>query len=95
VRWRRGKEHLGSAFTQALMARSGEVTRDEIQASLESLNGYVDDEARRRIRRCLLEEEELPSCKDSDNALYLGSWLRHHSSRPKIGLDSGKERMRT
>jgi asparagine synthase (glutamine-hydrolysing) len=95
VRWRRGKEHLGWAFTQALMGRHRELMRGEVEASLESLNGYVDAEARRRIRRCLPEEGELPSLSDAYDAVYLGAWLRHHSSRPKRGAGSGKERIRT
>jgi asparagine synthase (glutamine-hydrolysing) len=95
VRWRRGKEHLGWAFTQALWGNHRELIRDEVEVSLESLNGYVDAEARRRIRRCLFEEGELPSSEDIYNALYLGTWLRHHSSRPKGGVESGKERVHT
>jgi asparagine synthase (glutamine-hydrolysing) len=95
VRWRLGKEHLGWAFTQALMGRHRELIRGEVEASLESLNGYVDPEARRQIRRCLLEEGGLPSLEDAYRAFYLGTWLRHHSSRPERGSGSGKERIRT
>jgi len=95
VRWRRGKEHLGWPFTQALMGRHRELMHGEVEASLESLNGFIDAEARRQIRGCLFEEGELSSLKDAYNALYLGTWLRHHSSRPKIGVDSGKERVST
>jgi asparagine synthase (glutamine-hydrolysing) len=88
VRWRRGKEHLGWAFTQALMGRHRELMRGEVEASLESLNGYVDAEARRRIGRCLFREGELPCSEEVYGVMYLGSWLRHHSSRPKGGVST-------
>jgi hypothetical protein len=88
VRWRRGKEHLGWAFTQALMGRNRELMRGEVEASLESLNGYVDAEARRRIGRCLFREGELPCSEEVYGVMYLGSWLRHHSSRPKGGVST-------
>jgi hypothetical protein len=57
----------------------------EVEASLESLNGYVDAAARRRIGCCLFQEGELPCSEEAYRAMYLGSWLRHHSSRPKGG----------
>ena len=94
VRWRRGKEHLGWEFTQALVVNHRELMQGALEASLERLNGYVDAEARGRIRRCLFKEGQLPSSEDAYNALYLGTWLRHHATRPKAGVVSGKESVR-
>jgi asparagine synthase (glutamine-hydrolysing) len=83
VRWRRGKEHLGWAFTQALMSNHGKLRCDEVEASLESLSDYVDVLARQRIRNCLLDQNDLPFSEDAYNALHLGAWLRGHAERPK------------
>jgi asparagine synthase (glutamine-hydrolysing) len=82
VRWRRGKEHLGWALTRAMMGTHRELTRIEVVASLEALGGYVDADGQRRIRSCLLGENNLPFAEDAYNALYLGSWLRRHADRP-------------
>ena len=42
VRWRRGKEHLGSSFTEAFMHASHERLQDEIDTSVSALGEYVD-----------------------------------------------------
>jgi asparagine synthase (glutamine-hydrolysing) len=82
VRWRRGKDHLGQAFTRTLLGQHEQLTADEVEAALDSLSGYVDDDTRRRIRCCLLERKDLPFAEDAYNALHLGRWLRRHATRP-------------
>jgi asparagine synthase (glutamine-hydrolysing) len=84
VRWRRGKEHLGWAFSRALMERHGELISSEVEVSLESLKGYLDVDAIQTIRRRLLDQSAAGPCSENAyNAIYLGTWLRHHADRPK------------
>lgn len=82
VRLRRGKEHLGWAFTNALLDGLQDSTRRDVESNLKVVGRYVDLEATESCREYLRGRGAL----QTDNAyhvIFLAEWVRHHADRPR------------
>ncbi|MEE8309357.1 MAG: asparagine synthase-related protein, partial [Hyphomicrobium sp.] len=85
VRWRRGKEHLGWSFTAALIERTRERIRSNIETNAQLLAPYVDIDALRDARDrsghgCDGDDE----CMENEfEAAHLAVWLNRHKQRPQ------------
>jgi asparagine synthase (glutamine-hydrolysing) len=83
VRWRRGKEHLGFAFTTALMQKAPGRIQAHIEANSDALAPYVDPKA---LGRACGQNVGDGDCMEA-NAVYdiahLGAWLRCSERRPR------------
>jgi asparagine synthase (glutamine-hydrolysing) len=75
VGWRRGRDHLGVAFTSALVSQRWDEFRDRSAASLEAVEGYVDPQKLAAIRLAL-QSESVSRPLDVYTVLVLGDWLR-------------------
>jgi asparagine synthase (glutamine-hydrolysing) len=91
VRWRRGKEHLGWAFTRALLDKHTELMQREVDASLGRLNGYIDRIRMDSIRQALFGDGGPAQLQDAYEALYLDEWLRRHAERPTAEYSRGEK----
>jgi asparagine synthase (glutamine-hydrolysing) len=85
VCWRRGRDHLGVAFTSALVSQRWGEIRDRAEASLEAVSGYVDSGSLQAIRSALQEDDAARSA-DVLTMLVLGDWLLRHATRPAARL---------
>jgi asparagine synthase (glutamine-hydrolysing) len=87
VRWRRGREHLGWAFTAALMEQMRGTARQR-SASLRRVNKYVDPAAALRARKAWFEIEdawettEAYHVAEAYHVVALAEWLERHERRP-------------
>jgi asparagine synthase (glutamine-hydrolysing) len=81
VAWRRGRDHLGVAFTRALVSQRWDEIRERCAASLDAVEGFVDPGALAAIRRAL-EGDEASRPLDVYATLVLGDWLARHAARP-------------
>lgn len=78
VRWRRGKEHLGWAFTTALMNAMQANMEWIIQEHSDTLSRYVD------MNRMLCAAAGGPEHQSRlFEAAHLAVWLRRHADRPR------------
>ncbi len=75
VCWRRGKEHLGWSFTQALIQRTKESMRLRLDRGWESLTKYVDDGQVRTICRAFFDAGDSAHTDKVYNAAHLAMWL--------------------
>lgn len=81
IGWRRGRTHLGVAFTSALVAQRWNEIRDRSAATLEAVESYVDPGRLAAIRRDLSAGH--PSRPlDVHAVLVLGDWLVRNAARP-------------
>ncbi len=81
VRWRRGREHLGWQFSNAIIAHRQDMLRNAIATNLNSLSNYINPVVLKRICTQTV-------IGDSDNGGYallqagaLGLFLEHASAR--------------
>jgi asparagine synthase (glutamine-hydrolysing) len=74
VAWRRGRDHLGVAFTSALVSQRWEEIRDRFPEHLDAVRNYVDAESLATMGR--VAEGDTPSrIGDVWTVLVLGEWL--------------------
>lgn len=83
VRWRRGKEHLGWAFTTALMSRMRPRIRGEIEANWELAKLYIDVDGVRKVCAAYFDEGDLAQADKVYEIAHLALWLRRHAERPR------------
>lgn len=81
VAWRRGRDHLGVAFTNALVEQRWDEIRDMSAAALEAVEGYVDRRKLAAIRQAL-GGDNVSRSLDVYAVLVLGEWLVRHAARP-------------
>jgi asparagine synthase (glutamine-hydrolysing) len=79
VRWRRGKQHLGWDFTQALMARMKERMRIDIAAKENMLTSYLQAEVVRHLGRLNSLAGNAEGGESLYEAVHLAAWLDRHS----------------
>jgi len=84
VRWRRGKEHLGWAFTTALMSRMRPRIRGEIEANWELVKPYVDVDGAKKVCTAYFDEGDLGQADKVYEIAHLALWLRRHAERPRV-----------
>jgi asparagine synthase (glutamine-hydrolysing) len=84
VRWRRGKEHLGWAFTQTLMDTWRSQTKRDIDINTELLSSYVNMEKMSKLRVSYCDGGNLPQSELVYEAAQLAVWLRRHENRPEV-----------
>ncbi len=78
VRWRRGKQHLGWAFTNAVMDTQRDQLRNAAPGALESVAPYVDIEPMKEPMRRLLEASDTLSVLNKQQLVQiylLARWL--------------------
>jgi asparagine synthase (glutamine-hydrolysing) len=81
VRWRRGKQHLGWDFTQALMARMKERMPIDIAAKETMLTSYMQAEAVRLLGGVNSLDGNAEGVESLYEAVHLAAWLDRHSYR--------------
>jgi asparagine synthase (glutamine-hydrolysing) len=81
VRWRRGQEHLGWAFTNTLLDRLRDNMGQDLESNLAAVGGYADLEG---IESCLryVHEKDAASANDAYHVLFLAEWQRRCADRP-------------
>jgi hypothetical protein len=83
VRWRRGKEHLGWAFTSSLVQTQRPAIADRVHDSMANLDGYLIPAAISPLKESLLTGAgDIAHHRAAFNALCLAEWIRAHSRRP-------------
>jgi asparagine synthase (glutamine-hydrolysing) len=81
VRWRRGKEHLGWAFTTALMGTGPEIYQRAAAACAGRLQQYVRPDVAETLREAAIKND--PSgYEDAYHLIFLEWWLERHTLRP-------------
>ncbi len=83
VRWRRGKEHLGWAFTSALMGKTQARIRGTVEANWDLIRPYVDVDNVRRACAIYFDNGGLAQAEKVYEAAHLIAWLRLHAERFK------------
>ena len=84
VRWRRGREHLGWAYTSALLEGSRDTVLGSLETNLNLLDPYVDSA---RVKSLLVDFDVWDAAaKELAYTLFcLGEWLRRHADQPISG----------
>jgi len=84
VVWRRGKEHLGWAFTLAFI----DIVKDHMKVDIAGRQGtistYLNWEAIDWLRSSKLEDAPAASTQTMYDAAHLGTWLGRHRERPRL-----------
>lgn len=83
VRWRRGKEHLGSDFTKALTTKTS-IGQDNLldeHTFVKIMGGYVNVV---KIREMEIESFESNCFEDVYDVLHLAKWLHSNHFRPEL-----------
>ena len=81
VRWRRGKEHLGWIYTEALVGRAPQTLGRVIEDNRELLEPYVD------IDRTLRADSIADPASEVPMAAQLALWLADHDERPRSEVE--------
>ena len=84
VRWRRGKEHLGWAFTAALLEQTRGTAYPSSEACLQRLSRYVDVGAAVRARGTWFENGDAWKTAQAYHVVALAEWLERHEARPAV-----------
>ena len=74
VAWRRGRDHLGVAFTHALVAQNRAEIRDRFPDCVDAIREYIDAESLAAIGRAV-QDDPISRPLDVLNLLVLGDWL--------------------
>ncbi len=82
VRWRRGKEHLGWAFTTALMALTKNRIRNIMDTNWPIMSSYINREAVRKAYHAYFDKEDTVESEKIYEAAHLGVWLNRNVCRP-------------
>lgn len=83
VRWRRGKQHLGWAFTSAVIHSQHERIEKAMEEGLEPLSAYVDVGKVRSTCRSFVENGSTDQAETVFEVLSLSGWLLRHARRPR------------
>jgi hypothetical protein len=83
VRWRRGKEHLGWAFTFALMQLCKDRLRIDIERNRSTISQYVDMQAVEHACEAYCRTGHSHDAENLYLVAHLAVWLERHSSRPR------------
>ena len=81
VCWRRGRDHLGAAFTTALVTQRWAEIQDRSTARLEAVRNYVSPGSLAEIHRAL-QSDTASREVEVYTVLALGDWLLHRATRP-------------
>jgi asparagine synthase (glutamine-hydrolysing) len=93
VRWRCGKEHLGWAFTAAMIEKTGSASHHLTVEELPTrLSRYVDLDAARNLRRSQLGRGDAQKAADAYHVTALAEWLQRHERRPMSGEATEEDR---
>ena len=84
VRWRRGKEHLGWSFTQALLARTKEHFLIDIEARMKLTGPYIKRDEVQNTCAAYLKGAEGSEASKVYEAAHLCNWLHRHARRPTV-----------
>jgi asparagine synthase (glutamine-hydrolysing) len=85
VRWRRGKEHLGRAFSLSLMSELGDRMRLEIDRNRDTMAKYVDMHAVDAAAAAYMSEGDPEQAERFYDAVHLAAWLHRFGCRPRFG----------
>ena len=83
VRWRRGKEHLGWAFTEALMGARQASVKAAIDDKWDLLTQFVDLGKARETCRSYFEANDLEQADRVYEIANLAAWLHRSARRPQ------------
>jgi asparagine synthase (glutamine-hydrolysing) len=87
VRWRLGKQHLGSSFTKALMELMKDQMQSDLQESQSCIEPYLRSDVVAAAARSYFDQgNEAPGATVYE-AVHLALWLRRHAARPQV-MDS-------
>jgi asparagine synthase (glutamine-hydrolysing) len=81
VRWRCGREHLGWAFTNALLDGLRDSMRRDLESNLAAVGRYVGLDGAESCRDYLCGRDAARASNTYD-VLLLAEWLRRHADRP-------------
>jgi asparagine synthetase B (glutamine-hydrolysing) len=81
VCWRRGRDHLGAAFTTALVTQRWPEIQDRSTARLKAVSDYVSPGSLAEIRRAL-QSDTASREVEVYTVLALGDWLLRRATRP-------------
>jgi len=84
VLWRKGKEHLGWAFTTNLMETLKARLKIAITENMAILTEFVDKDSVHNACRSYFEDKELTQAEKVYEAAHLAMWLRHYKERPNV-----------
>lgn len=84
VRWRRGKEHLGWAFTKNLRTFARPSIGASMEMVLESTTAFVVAESLRRPDISALRSCDWDDLEEVSEAIALGSWLVNQGSNLRL-----------
>ena len=93
VRWRRGREHLGWAFTWALVEQTRGTACPSSEASLLRVSRYVDVEAALQSHQTWFEIGDAWKTAKAYDVVALAEWLERHEGRPagrEIRMEEGE-----
>lgn len=82
IRWRRGKQHLGWSFTEALLEASQGQVGDHIADNKKLLENYLDMDRLRQYIQSYFDDKDSSSAEFVKEAIGLSVWLRRHATRP-------------
>lgn len=83
VRWRRGKEHLGWAFTRSFVETTRPRLDRELEAGWDILAPYVDTGLVRQAYSAYVSPVGSGNLASIYDAAQLAAWLRRHLTRPR------------
>jgi asparagine synthase (glutamine-hydrolysing) len=81
VRWRRGREHLGFAFTSALMDTLRDSMRRDLESNLAAVDRYVGLDAAEACRDYVCSGHAARA-RNAYDVLLLAEWVHRHTDRP-------------
>ena len=88
IRWRRGKERLGWAFTRALMAASKDTIELALRSNQQLLLKYMGLAKLEGACRSHFQDGSEAQAPLVYEAAHLAEWLRRHQERPKISAEA-------
>jgi asparagine synthase (glutamine-hydrolysing) len=84
VRWRRGKEHLGWAFTTELLETMQDNIQLAIMTNIDRLSPYLDKERLNHACKSYFDGNDPDQAEKVYEAAHLALWLNRHKERPQV-----------
>jgi asparagine synthase (glutamine-hydrolysing) len=84
VRWRRGKEHLGWAFTTGLMETMQDKIQLAIKSNIDTLFPYLDKDRLNHACKSYFDGNDPDQAGKIYEAAHLALWLKRHKERPQV-----------
>ena len=84
VRWRRGKEHLGWAFTVGLMETMQDNIQLAIMTNIDTLSPYLDKNRLNHACKSYFDDNDPDQAEKVYEAFHLALWLKRHKERPQV-----------